>query len=173
MEILQTERLIVRTWSMEDLPAACKLWGDPKVMELIDSRGGLDEGQVREKLEKEVKSQGEYGVQYWALISKDTQDVVGCCGLRPYNLDEHIYELGFHISSKFWGQGYATEAARGVIDYAFRELNASKLFAGHNPANAVSRRVLEKLGFQYLEDQYYEPTGLHHPSYELTRKNRD
>ena len=48
-------------------------------------------------------------------------------------------------------------------------LNATAIFAGHNPKNTASCYVLEKLGFQYIGDEYYEPTGLYHPSYELLR----
>ena len=54
-----------------------------------------------------------------------------------------------------------------LIEYAFCVLNAKKLFAGHNPDNSKSRKLLEKLGFTYIGDEYYEPTGLYHPSYEL------
>jgi RimJ/RimL family protein N-acetyltransferase len=67
------------------------------------------------------------------------------------------------------GQGYADEAARAVIDYAFGSLETSELFARHNPANHASRRLLEKLGFRYTHDEHYAPTGLCHPSYMLGR----
>jgi [ribosomal protein S5]-alanine N-acetyltransferase len=55
-----------------------------------------------------------------------------------------------------------------VMRYAFHPLGVKALFAGHNPGNAASRRVLEKLGFRYTHDEYYPPTGLDHPSYLLT-----
>jgi RimJ/RimL family protein N-acetyltransferase len=54
------------------------------------------------------------------------------------------------------------------MEYAFRALGVKALFAGHNPGNTASRRVLEKLGFRYTHDAYYPPTGLNHPSYLLT-----
>ena len=92
---------------------------------------------------------------------------VGACGLRPYDVQRDIFELGFHIRASKWGQGFATEAARRVIKYAFEELQLKGLFVGHNPKNTVSRHLLEKLGFHYTHDEYYEPTGLEHPSYIL------
>lgn len=92
---------------------------------------------------------------------------LGCCGLRPYRLEDGIYELGFHLRPEHWGQGYATEAARAVIDHAFDTLHARALFAGHHPGNVASRRLLEKLGFRYTHDEFYAPTGLEHPSYLL------
>ena len=54
------------------------------------------------------------------------------------------------------------------MGYAFNTLGVKGLFAGHNPANEASRRLLEKLGFRYTHDEYYPPTGLNHPSYRLT-----
>lgn len=93
-----------------------------------------------------------------------TNDLIGCCGLRPYKINE--YAIGFHLRPEFWRHGYAAEAANAVIEYAFTVLKAEKLFAGHNPNNIKSRKLLEKLGF-YIGDEFYEPTGLYHPSYEL------
>ena len=70
-------------------------------------------------------------------------------GLRPKNLEEKQYEIGFYICTKYWGKGYAFEAADAVIDYSFNKLNVSSLFAGHNPQNKASQHLLLKLGFIY------------------------
>ena len=100
-----------------------------------------------------------------------TNEHIGCCGLRPYDQEKFIYEIGAHILPKHWRNGYALEASRCVIDYAFNALNVSALFAGHNPKNHASKKLLEKLKFNYIRDEFYEPTGLKHPSYFLTKKN--
>lgn len=63
--------------------------------------------------------------------------------------------------------GYASEAAKAVIDYSFENLKADKLYAGHHPKNEASKRLLTRLGFHYIGKKYYEPTGLYHLSYEL------
>lgn len=62
---------------------------------------------------------------------------------------------------------YGSEAIAAVIKYAFTILGAEKLFAGHNPKNTASRQLLNRLGFAYIGDEFYAPTGLYHPSYEL------
>ncbi|MBI1276938.1 MAG: GNAT family N-acetyltransferase [Anaerolineaceae bacterium] len=160
---LQSERLGFRHWSPEDIDLANALWGDADVTKLIG--GPFSEIQVRERLATEIKRQTDYGVQYWPLFLSTNDVFVGCCGLRPYDLTQSIYEIGFHICAVFWGQGYAQEAAKTVIEYAFNTLGAKALFAGHNPANESSRRLLVKLGFEYTHDEYYAPTGLNHPSY--------
>jgi ribosomal-protein-alanine N-acetyltransferase len=168
---LSTERLGFRLWREEDFELARGLWGDLAVTRLIDARGQLTDEQVRQKLRQEIATAAEYGVQYWPIFLLSTGEHIGCCGLRPYDLVQGIYEIGFHIRSQEWGQGYATEAARAVIKFAFADLNVNALFAGHNPQNTVSGKLLEKLGFHYTHDEFYEPTGLNHPSYLFTEKD--
>lgn len=164
---MTSARLGFRQWRAEDFPLAKGLWGDPAVTRLIDVRGQLTDDQVRQKLQQELQSGAQFGIQYWPIFLLSTGDHIGCCGLRPYNLDQKIYEIGFHIRSQKWGQGFATEAAQRVITYAFTVLEAQALFAGHNPRNTNSRKLLLKLGFHYTHDEFYEPTGLNHPSYLL------
>ena len=167
MPFLRTERIQFRPWSPDDLPLALELWGDPKVTAMIDARGQLSEEQVRERLTREIATMDAHGVQYWPMFLLADGEFVGCCGLRPYKLEEGIYELGVHLRSQYWGRGYAMEACRAVVEYAFQELGAAGLFAGHNPNNERSRRLLEKLGFRYTHDELYPATGLRHPSYVL------
>lgn len=165
---LRSRRLGFRRWNEDDFELACGLWGDQQVTRFIDARGRLSTEQIREKLAREIASEQQYGVQYWPVFLLENHQHVGCCGLRPYRLDDAVYEIGFHICSTFWRQGFALEAARAVIDYGFTRLAARALFAGHNPANQSSRQLLTKLNFRYTHDEFYEPTGLQHPSYLLT-----
>lgn len=162
-----TNRLGFRHWQDDDLPLALGLWGDYAVTKLIDARGQLTTNQVQERLIKEMATAKEHGGQYWPIFLRETDEHLGCCGLRPYDLTKSIYAMGFHIRSAHWRRGYAAEAARAVIKYAFDKFKASALFAGHNPKNEASRILLKKLGFRYTHDEYYPPTGLKHPSYLL------
>ncbi len=164
---IQTSRLGFRQWRENDLGIAMELWGDYEVTKFIDSRGKLSRKDVQERLAKEILCQKQKGVQYWPIFLLDMDKHVGCCGLRPYDLSQQIYEIGFHIRADQWRCGYAREAALAVIDYAFNTLKANALFAGHNPKNNVSRHILEQLGFRYTHAGYYPPTGLNHPSYLL------
>lgn len=167
MKPIESDRLRISPWSIDDLSDAIRLWGDPEVMKFIDIRGGLNHEQVRDKLNQEIDRQTNHGVQYWKVSLKSAGAVIGCCGLRPYDLEKRIYEIGFHIMSAYWGKGFATEAANAVIRYAFETMKVPKLFAGHNPKNLASKNMLEKLGFRFVREELYEPTGLLHPSYEL------
>ncbi len=162
---LLSDRLGFRTWADADLDLAVGLWGDPEVTRLIG--GPFSHEQVRERLAREIATFHEHGLQYWPIFLRATGEHVGCCGLRPYRSEDRVYEIGAHIRKAHWGRGYALEASKAVIGYAFTTLEAAALFAGHNPANAASRRVLLKLGFEYTHDEFYPPTGLQHPSYLL------
>jgi RimJ/RimL family protein N-acetyltransferase len=164
---IKTSRLGFRKWHEDDLGIAIELWGDYEVTKFFDARGKLFRKEVQERLTKEIMCQKEHGVQYWPIFLLETNMHVGCCGLRPYDLSQQIYEIGFHIRSNQWRRGYAHEAADTVIDYAFNTFKAKTLFAGHNPKNDASRYLLKLLGFRYTHDEYYPPTGLNHPSYSL------
>lgn len=164
---LQSDRLGFRAWTDSDLELALTLWGDPAVTRWIDARGQLSRDQVRDRLAQEIARARAYGVQYWPIFLLRNDDFVGCCGLRPHDLARGTYEFGVHIRPAYWRRGLATEAATAVIDYAFNRLKVKGLFAGHHPQNLASRHLLEKLGFRYTHDEYYAPTGLKHPSYQL------
>ncbi len=179
---LQTKRIGFRTWNADDFGLAKNLWGDFEVTRLFDGKGKFTDKRTREKLTQEIANQNKFAVQYWPIFNVKTSNHIGACGLRPYDPDindsgnndtenndkvKKIFEIGFHLCSNQWGKGYATEAALAVIEYAFKILKINKLFAGHNPKNKASRHLLLKLGFEYTRDEYYEPTGLMHPSYFL------
>lgn len=169
---MQTDRIGFSLWNKEDNSLAEMLWGEPEVTRYICASGKFTKEEIQRRLEKEMRQQKEYGVQYWPVFDLADQELIGCCGLRPY-LDETgddvlVYEIGFHLRKEYWGLGYASEAARAAIAYAFRRQKADQIFAGHHPENEASGRLLKRLGFSYAGMNYYEPTGLYHPSYELT-----
>ncbi len=164
---IKTGRLGFRQWREDDLVIAKKLWGDYEVTKFFDARDKLSQNEIQERLAKEIITEKEHGVQYWPIFLLETNEHIGCCGIRPYDQSQQIYEIGFHIRSNQWRRGYAREAAVAIIDYAFNTLKVSGLFAGHNPKNDASRHLLEQLGFRYTHDEYYPPTNLNHPSYLL------
>ena len=162
---LKTSRVGFSKWVQNDIDLAKLLWGNPEVTKYICANGTFSMDDIGNRLNTEILNESTYQVQYWPIFELTTNDLIGCCGLRPHKANE--YEIGVHLCPEFLGQGYAEEAANVVIEYAFTSLKAKKLFAGHNPNNSKSRKLLSKLGFIYIGDEFYEPTGLYHPSYEL------
>jgi len=164
---LQSARLGFRGWRDPDLPLAINLWADPTVTRYISARGyTLREVQIR--LQLEIEAELTHGMQYWPIFLLATGEHVGCCGLRLREAQPETPELGVHVASRHWRQGYAFEAASRVIEYAFTVRGVRAIFAGHNPENVASRGLLTRLGFVYTHDEFYAPTDLQHPSYLLT-----
>lgn len=165
---LTTDRLGFRCWNESDLGLATGLWGDERVTALIG--GPFSEEMIRARLSGEMEHMRENAVQYWPIFLLQSGEHVGCAGLRPYRVQERIYELGVHLRPRFWGRGLATEAGRAVVAYGFSDLRAEAFFAGHNPQNDMSKSFLLKLGFTYVRDEFYPATGLMHPSYILRKE---
>ena len=162
---LQSQRLGFRWWSQDDLPLVRDLWGDLEVTKFFG--GPFSEEEIQRRLQVELDRAASHNFQYWPMHLLDDGEFVGCCGLRPYKLDEGVPELGFHLRPKFWGRGLAPEAAKAVIKHAFTTLGAKALSAGHHPENVNSKTVLEKLGFHYTHDEFFPALGMHIPYYLL------
>jgi ribosomal-protein-alanine N-acetyltransferase len=164
---LHSQRLGFRWWSEDDQPLAHELWGDLEVTRFFG--GPFPEEEIQRRLQVELHRGIAHRFQYWPMHLLAGGEFVGCCGLRPYKLDEGIPELGFHLRPRFWGRGLAREAATAVIHYAFHTLGAQALSAGHHPDNANSRRVLERLGFHYSHEEFFPALGIDIPYYLLRR----
>ena len=166
---LKSKRIGFRTWSFEDMSLAIELWSDLEITRFIG--GPFSDSHIQRMLFIEGAILRQHNIQYWPIFLLENNEFIGCCGLRPYQPTERVYEIGVQIKSSCWRKGYATEAVNMVVEYALAKLHAASLFAGHHPENAVSKKLLEKLGFRYTYDEYYEPTGLDHPSYILHPPN--
>jgi ribosomal-protein-alanine N-acetyltransferase len=162
---LKTPRLGFRHWSNADLPLALALWGDPEVTRFIG--GPFSPEKIQQRLDTEIGLSSRHNIQYWPIFLLEEGDHAGCAGLRPYRPEDRIFELGVHLRRPYWGRGLAEEAACAVIKFAFESAGAKALFAGHHPANSASQHLILKLGFRRTHEEFYPPTGLHHPSYLL------
>jgi len=167
---LRSERLGFRWWRKKDLPLARRLWGDREVTKFFG--GPFADEEIERRLLVELDRGVAHDFQYWPMYLVDGDRFVGCCGLRPYRLEEGIPELGFHLQPEFWGRGLAGEAATAVIHYAFHTLDAKALSAGHHPDNANSRKVLERLGFRYSHHEFFPALGIDIPYYLLARPDK-
>jgi RimJ/RimL family protein N-acetyltransferase len=129
--------------------------------------GPCTEEEVRSRLDREIANGESFDVQYWPVMIGGR--FAGSCGLKPHEPEQGFFELGFHFRPQFWGAGYASEAAREVIRYAFEDRGMHALFAGHHPDNDTSRSLLARLGFTRLGTHFFARTGLDHPWYRRDR----
>lgn len=162
---LVSERIKFAIWQIDMLDYANILWGSADVVRYISFNGVFSAEQIKERLRIEISNHIQYEVQYWPIFSHDDR-FMGCCGLRPKDIKCNVYEIGVHLLPEFWSQGYAIEAMSEAIKLSSKR-NYNKLFAGHNPNDHNSKKMLLSLGFRYVGDEFYAPTNLNHPSYEL------
>lgn len=147
MNHIETERLILREWKPEDLPFFAAINQDPKVMECLLKP--LTEAETAAMIERIQKHFKEHGFGLFACILKETSQCIGFVGLNIPEFTSHFtpcVEIGWRLSSQAWGKGYATEAARAVLQAGFEEFNLQEIVAFTVPANKRSQRVMEKIG---------------------------
>jgi RimJ/RimL family protein N-acetyltransferase len=142
--VLETERLILRSPRLEDAKAIAALANDRRIAE---NTARIPHPYRVADAEAFIAGVNVPGGETVFLITDLGDTILGGCGVGV--LDGQGPELGYWLGVPFWGQGYATEAVRAVIDYAFTELDYAFLNAGARVTNPGSRRVLEKCGFQW------------------------
>jgi RimJ/RimL family protein N-acetyltransferase len=140
--VLRTARLLLRAPRREDAPRVAALAGDRRVAE-----NTARIPHPYEVADAEAWIAGVNNTADEAIFLIDMGgETIGVCGLE---LRAGLPEIGYWIGVPFWGSGYATEAARALIDYAFTEQEVAALHAGARISNPASRRVLEKCGFEW------------------------
>ncbi len=141
-----TERLAMRPYEPGDLRQLhAVLYSDEQSMALLG--GPRDLAGTRFALERSMNQQQLGGFSFWPVFERESGLLIGEAGLFPLAPDGPDVALGYALASPWWGRGYATEAARGVIAEAFVELGLDRVVAITREANVGSRHVLQKLGF--------------------------
>jgi [ribosomal protein S5]-alanine N-acetyltransferase len=139
---------MLRTWMVPaDAQAAEAIFGDPEVMRFV-GRGARPPNEVRAMLERMSYMQEQDGFSLWPVIYKETKQLVGDCGLQ-YIPETRDVEICWHFRRDAWGKGYATEAARAVLAYAFDELQLPRVYALIHHFNARSIAVANRLGMRF------------------------
>ena len=163
MTILETQRLILRPLEPQDAAALTAVFGDPEVMRFGD--GPQTEDWVREWIDWARQGYGERGYGPLAVVHKESGSLLGYCGLfyfEDINGRPEV-ELGYRLARTAWGQGYATEAATAVRDYALQILGLDRLISLIDPANQASIAVAQKLGMIHTAEVMLD--GYTHPDY--------
>lgn len=142
MKIIESERLIIRPITMDDVKDVFEWAGDPAVNQYMPYPLHKDIHQAEEW----IRSLGDKNEFVFCL--KDTGEVVGG-GSMSYREVFDAYELGYNLKRKHWGMGYATEASKALIHWAYEELGVHDFMARHANANHASGNVIKKCGFQF------------------------
>jgi len=152
-KILETNRLIFRHLIPEDLDSLYALYCDPDVKQFIPD-APLTYEETREELEWFLNGHPKHPeLGLWATIHKETGDLIGRCGLLPWNIDEQAeVEVAYLLAKAYWGQGLGTEAARAIADYAFERLKLPRLICVIDRDNQASIKVAKKIGMIYVKE---------------------
>ncbi|NJN38117.1 MAG: GNAT family N-acetyltransferase [Acaryochloridaceae cyanobacterium CSU_3_4] len=146
---LETQRLLLRELRQDDYRELAPILANPQVMKFSQT-GILSTSQTQEKIKNFITSYKKFGFGKWAVILKQSSQLIGYCGIAIEQVDSKSEkEIGYRLDPRFWGQGLATEAAIGATDYGFAQLKFPYLLGIVERANPTSVRVLEKLGMHF------------------------
>jgi len=158
MNILETNRLILRHLLPNDLDSLFALYSDPEIRRYFPE-GTLTYEETKEELEWFLNghpAHPELGL--WATIHKETGEFIGRCGLLPWTIEQRPeVEVAYLLGKAYWGQGLGTEAARALVHYGFEQLHLSRLICLIVPGNQASGKVARKIGMRFereIEDKF-------------------
>lgn len=158
--IIETERTILRHMLPSDVDGMFELDADAEVHRYLGNKPISNRHQALETVNWVIKQYNDFGIGRWALINKETNAFMGWCGLKwitePTNGHCNYYDLGYRLIKRYWGQGFAAEAALVCRNYAFDNLKTDVLYAAANCDNVASNKILKKIGMQANGHFYYE-----------------
>ncbi|MER2172695.1 MAG: GNAT family N-acetyltransferase [Psychrobacillus psychrodurans] len=168
MEIIyETERLYLCVFDQSHIEAAKQFWGDEEVMSLCDGPSAHE--LLPKVIEGYRKLQEDRGLSVYAVIEKESDEVIGAVGFNPTDSME-VVELIYHFNKIKWGKGFATEAAVACLKLAKNKVNTKIITASADPLNQSSLKILEKIGFTYRGMKWFEDTEQEEPYYEYLLK---
>ena len=166
--VLETERLLLREMNMGDYDALYKILADSDIMRHYPYT--FDERRVRGWIERNMERYLRDGFGLWAVCLKDNGEMIGDCGLTLQNIEgEMLPEIGYHIRRDCHRKGYAKEAAKAVMDWAFRNTDYPALYSYCKYTNEASIRTAEAIGMQFDMEYPDEVNGITHVSVILRR----
>ncbi|MEN0065605.1 MAG: GNAT family N-acetyltransferase [Myxococcota bacterium] len=161
LPVLTTERLTLRPWTLDDTPAAYRLYGDADVTRFIGGDTAATLEEAREQLKQRIAKTATYadGLGAWAVLFEG--EVVGTGLLKPLPDAQRVptadIEVGWHLARAFWGRGFATEVGRRLLQLGVDDHGLTDIHAVVEPPNHASKRVAERIGLTPVgqTDAYY------------------
>jgi len=150
MIIFKTKRLILKTWKEQDLDSMSAINQDPLVCEFLLKIG--NRAATKTLIRRFMNHYKKYGFTAYAVELKSNGEFIGFVGLLVTSFEAHFtpaVEIAWRLDSKCWGKGYATEAAKAIIDFSFTTLKLEEVVSFTVENNIRSRRVMEKIGMHH------------------------
>ena len=166
--MIETKRLILREYTLEDFDAIYEILSDPETMRHYPKP--FDEKRTRSWIEWNLQNYQEYGFGLWAVVWKETSELIGDCGLTIQNIDgEMLPEIGYHIHKKYWRRGFGSEAAKAVRDWAFVNTDFDCLYSYMKYTNIASSATAAANGMKKIKEYPNKKDGISY-AYAITRE---
>ena len=167
--ILETDRLYLRELNQGDYGSLCNILKDEKAMYAYE--GAFSDDEVQEWLDRQIARYQKWGVGLWAVILKETDEMIGQCGLtmQPWK-EKGVLEIGYLFWRLYWHQGYAIEAARACKKYAFERLDADEVCSIIRDTNTASQNVALKNGMTVADSWTKHYRGVDMPHFRYVAK---
>lgn len=168
--ILETERLYLREMNQGDFDSLCQILQDEDTMYAYE--GAFSDIEVQEWLDKQIFRYHKFNFGLWAVILKETDEMIGQCGLtmQPWK-DTEVLEIGYLFNKLYWHKGYATEAAKACKKYAFEVLKADEVCSIIRDTNTASQNVAIRNGMTVIDiwTKHYRGIDMPHYRYVIKR----
>jgi RimJ/RimL family protein N-acetyltransferase len=154
---IETERLILREFSKNDVDALFKMDSNPIVHEFLGNNPVKKKSESEKYIEDCINKYKDHGVCRLAVIEKESGAFIGWSGLRfindySFNDKTNFYDVGYRLMPEYWNKGYATEAGKASIDFGFDTLNLDTIYGITELGNIASHKALLKIGLNYIEN---------------------
>jgi RimJ/RimL family protein N-acetyltransferase len=166
---IHTSRLYLRELTEQDATALFELDSDPEVHLFLGNQPLKSMEEALPVIQFIRQQYRENGIGRWAVIERESDQMIGWSGFKlirdTVNGHTAYYDLGYRFMRKHWGKGYATEAAKAMVDYGFNTMGLTEIYAIADLENLASRKVLEKVGMMCKGEFMYD--NLPHHWFEL------
>ena len=168
--ILETERLYLREINQSDFNSLCKILQDEETMYAYE--GAFSDAEVQEWLDRQISRYQKWGFGLWAVILKETEKMIGQCGLtmQPWKESE-VLEIGYLFNRQYWHKGYAIEAAEKCKKYAFDILKSEEVCSIIRDTNIASQNVAIRNGMTKTDSWTKHYRGVDMPHYRYVVKH--
>ena len=168
--ILETKRLYLRKMNQSDYEALSKMLQDEETMYAYE--GAFSDEETQEWLDRQIDRYREYGFGLWAVVLKETDEMIGQCGLTMQQWNgRQVLEIGYLLQRAYWHNGYATEAAKACKEYAFTKLDADEVCSIIRDTNTASQNVAQRNEMTVVDKwvKHYRGVDMPHYLYSVKR----
>jgi RimJ/RimL family protein N-acetyltransferase len=156
---LETERLLLRDLSINDLEAMFKLDSNPDVHKYLGNNSITTKAAAEKNIAFIIKQYKENGIGRFAVIEKSSGNFIGWSGLKfnkgkaeSLNGFENFIDIGYRLIPKYWQKGYGLESAIACLDYGFKTMNYNIIYGAAQTKNIGSNKILQKIGLQFINE---------------------